>query len=119
MAVGSSRTMHLGRMAMTPGDGDALLLPAGEQMRCVAAVFIHADLPQRVIHPLADLRRGDAEVLRREGDVLLHDVGYDLVIRVLKRPCPTLLADLQQQRFVRACPSRRPGRCRRWAAGSR
>ncbi len=53
-------------------------------MRGVHAVFIHADLPERRVDPLADLRARHAEVLRGEGNVVLHYVGDDLVVRVLE-----------------------------------
>ena len=65
-------------------DGDALLLPAGEQVRRVQAKVIHTDLPEGGIHPRAYFLRRDAEVLGREGHVVLDDVGDDLVIGILK-----------------------------------
>ena len=65
-------------------DGHALLLSAGEQVRRVQAKIIHADLLQGCIHPCAYLLRRDAEILGREGYVILDDVGDDLVIRILK-----------------------------------
>ena len=65
-------------------DGHALLLPAGEQVRRVQAKIIHADLLERGIHPRAYFLRRDAEVLGREGHVVLDDVGDDLVIGILK-----------------------------------
>ena len=46
--------------------------------------FIHADGLERRVDALADLLRRHAEVFRREGDVLLDDVGDDLVVRVLE-----------------------------------
>ena len=65
-------------------DGHALLLSAGEQVRRVQAKIIHADLLQGCIHPCAYFLRRDAEILGREGYVILDDVGDDLVIRILK-----------------------------------
>ena len=65
-------------------DGNALLLPAGQELRGIGTVVVHADGFQRVVDALPDLRRGDAEVFRREGDVLLYNVRDDLVVRVLE-----------------------------------
>ena len=53
-------------------------------MRRVQAKIIHADLLQGCIHACAYLLRRDAEVLGREGHVVLDDVGDDLVIGILK-----------------------------------
>ena len=66
------------------GDGHPLLLSAGKEVRRVADELPHAHIPEGIIHPAADLLRGDAQVLRGEGHVLLHHVGNDLVVRVLK-----------------------------------
>ena len=66
------------------GDGDALLLPAGEEMGGVLAQLIHADLRERRVHAAAYLLRRHAEVFRREGHVVLNDVRNDLVVRVLE-----------------------------------
>ena len=67
-----------------PGDGDALLLAAGEEMGGVLPELIHPHGLQGVVHPAADLLRGDAQILRGEGHILLHHVGHDLVVRVLE-----------------------------------
>ena len=68
-------------------------------MRRMAAVFVHPNQLQRLVHAAADLLGGNPEILRRKGDVLLDHVGDHLVVRVLKdhahRP-----ADLKQQAFV-------------------
>ena len=80
-------------------DGDALLLPAGEQVRRVRAVFIHPHLPQRLIDAAANFIRRDAEVFRRERHVLLDHVRDDLVVRVLKHHADAA-PDLQQQRLI-------------------
>ena len=53
-------------------------------MRRVQAEVIHADLLQGCIHPCAYFLRRHAEVLRREGHIVLDDVCDDLVIGVLK-----------------------------------
>ena len=74
----------LGLHGQDPGDGHPLLLAAGEQMRRVHAEIIHAHLLESGVHPLADLLRGDAQILRREGHVVLHHVGDDLVVRILE-----------------------------------
>ena len=86
------------------GNGDPLLLAAGEQMGRVAGELAHAHRRQGVVHPLPDLPAGNPQVLRGEGHVLLHHVGHDLVVRVLEhhahRP-----ADGQQQMFVQGVHS--------------
>ena len=66
------------------GNGDALLLSAGEQMGRVGAVFVHSDRFQGVVHAAADLLRRYAEILRRKGHILLHHVGDQLVVGILK-----------------------------------
>ena len=74
-------------------NGDALLLPAGEQVRCVAGELLHAHRRQRIVHPPAYLRRRHTQVLRAEGYILLHHIGHDLIVRVLEhhpRPPPYL-----------------------------
>ena len=81
------------------GDGHPLLLAAGQQMGRVAGEFRHAHRRQGVIHPLADLIAGDAQILRCEGHILLHHVGNDLVIRILEHHAHTA-ADLQQEGFI-------------------
>ena len=47
-------------------------------------VLVHAHQLQGVVHPAADLRGRDPKVLRGEGHVLLHHIGHNLVVRVLK-----------------------------------
>ena len=61
--------------------------------------FIHTHRLQRVVHAPADLGGGDAEVFGGESHVLLHHVGDDLVIRVLKDHAHRA-ADIQQQIVV-------------------
>ena len=53
-------------------------------MRRVQAEVIHADLPEGRVHARTDLLRRHAEVLRREGHIVLDDVCDDLVIGILK-----------------------------------
>ena len=70
---------------MTPGNGDALLLTAGEQMGRVRP-GIRTYPP--AFRALSTRRRisgaGHAQILRAKGHVLLHHVGNDLVVRVLE-----------------------------------
>ena len=47
-------------------------------------VLIHANLLQRLIHPLTDGRACNAQVLRAESHILLHHIGHDLVVRILE-----------------------------------
>ena len=51
---------------------------------CVGAVGAHAYDLQRTVHPFPDLCRGNAQVFRRKGYILLHHIGNNLVIRILK-----------------------------------
>ena len=82
-----------------PGDGDALLLSAGEEVGGVLPELVHAHRLQGVVHPAADLLRGHPQILRGEGHVLLHHVGYDLVVRVLEHHAHGA-ADVQQLLLV-------------------
>ena len=50
----------------------------------VAPVFIHTDLLQRLIHPVTDLRAGNAQIFRAEGHILFHHIGNDLVVGILE-----------------------------------
>ena len=65
-----------------------------------------------MIHPLPDLIRPDAEILRAESDILLHNRRDNLVIRILKNHAG-LLADLPEIRGIRGIhivdPHRPPG----------
>ncbi len=81
------------------GNGDALLLAAGEQMGRVGDKLAHTHGGQGIVHPAADLLRGHAQVLRGKGHVLLHHVGDDLVVRVLEHHAHPA-ADLQKQFLV-------------------
>ena len=80
-------------------DGHALLLPARQELRGVGAVVVHPDGPERVVDALPDLLRRDAEVFRRKGDVLLYDIGDDLVVRVLEDHAD-VLPDGEKHRLV-------------------
>ena len=55
-------------------NGHALLLPAGQKMRRMFAVFIHANELRRLVYAAADLLRRHAEVFRRERHILLDHV---------------------------------------------
>ena len=91
------------------GNGHALLLSAGEQVRRMAGVFLHAHSLQSIVHPLADFLRGHTQVLRGKGHILLHHIGYDLVIRVLEYHSDSA-AHLQQKRRVRRVQPLHPNR---------
>ena len=65
-------------------DGHALLLAAGQAVRRLPPVFIHADRLERVVHALSDLRGRHAHVFERKRHVLLDDRGDQLVIRILE-----------------------------------
>ncbi len=80
------------------GNGDALLLAAGEVVGRVEGELLHAHGLQGRRHPGLDFRRGHAQVLRAKGHVLLHHVGYDLVVRVLEHHAHPA-ADLQKRRL--------------------
>ena len=82
-----------------PRDGDALFLPAGEEVRRVGDEFIHAHGPQCRVHPAADFLRGHPQVLRGEGHILFHHVGNDLVVRILEHHTHPL-ADGQKKLLV-------------------
>ena len=58
----------------------------------MAAVLVHAHGPQTLFHSFPDLLRGNAQVLRTESHVLLHQLADNLVIRVLEHH-PRPLAD--------------------------
>ena len=81
------------------GNGHPLLLSAGEQVRRMAGKITHTHRLQRIVHPLTNFLRRNAQIFRGKGHILLHHVGDDLVIRVLEHhahPPP----DLQQHRLV-------------------
>ena len=59
----------------------------------------HAHLLKRLVHPHPDIGGGDAQILRAEGHVLLHDGGDQLIVRVLEHHAH-LLPDGQQVPFV-------------------
>ena len=50
----------------------------------VIAVMVHTHLFEGIIHPLADHRCGNTQVLRAKCHILLHHVGNDLVIGILE-----------------------------------
>src|SRR6266851_779956 len=73
-------------------DRHALLLPAGELMRGAPAKMLDIEPAYCGGDALVDLGPRQAEVLRTERDVLLHDRRDDLVVGVLKDH-PDHLAD--------------------------
>ena len=46
--------------------------------------LIHSNGLQGVVHPAADLLGRDAQVLWGKGNIFLHHIGHDLVVRVLE-----------------------------------
>ena len=81
------------------GDGHPLLLSPGEEMGGVAGKGCHAHGGQALVHPLADLRRGEAHVFAGKGHILLHHGGDDLVVGVLEDH-PRRLAHVEEMGFV-------------------
>ena len=116
MAVGSSSTTQLRPHGQHAGYGHALLLAAGEQVRRVQAVLVHAHGLERLVHAAAYLAALHAQVLRREGDVVLHDVGDYLVVRVLEDQADRA-AHVQEPVLVRRCLCRPPSTLARLWAG--
>ena len=80
-------------------DGHTLLLSAGQELRGVGTVIVHADGFERVVDAPPDLRGGDAEVFRRKGDVFFYDIRDDLVIGVLEHHAD-MLPDGEKLFFV-------------------
>ena len=70
-------------------------------MGSVLPELIHIYRLQGLIHPLADLFRGDAQIFRCKGHILLHHIGDDLVVRVLKHHTHRA-ADVQQPVLIRS-----------------
>ena len=67
--------------------------------RGVAGVLGHAHGLQGLVHPSAYLIRGDAQILRGKGYVLLHHTGHNLVVRILEHHAHGA-ADVQQPALV-------------------
>lgn len=65
-------------------DGNPLLLSAGQAVRLMAGVFLHADQRQRLVDTPANLSRGNTQVFRTKGHVLLNDGGNQLVVGILE-----------------------------------
>ena len=72
------------------GDGDALLLAAGEARGVGLGEGAHGDAVELAADAALDLGGLDAEVLGAEGDVVLHDRGDDLVVGVLEHEAEAL-----------------------------
>ena len=55
-----------------PGQGDPLLLAAGELVGFAEFVILHADGPESLPHPLAALRARNAPLFQAVGDILVN-----------------------------------------------
>ena len=66
------------------GDGNALLLSAGQKMGRVTAVLLHTYLLQRIIHPVTDCRCSNAQILRAKCHIFFNHIGDDLIIGILE-----------------------------------
>ena len=62
-------------------------------------VLIHIHLLQGLVHPAADLGAGNAQILRAKCHILLHHIGNDLIVRVLKHHSH-VPADHHEPRFI-------------------
>jgi len=71
-------------MASTPARERRRFSPPGEGVRVALFKAGHPHCPEAVVDPAPDLRGGQAEIPRPEGDVLLHRHPDDLAVRVLK-----------------------------------
>ena len=65
----------------------------------MAGELRHAHRRQGVVHPAANFRRGDTQILRGKGHILLHHVGHDLIVGILEHHTHPA-ADLQQKVLV-------------------
>ncbi len=65
----------------------------------MAGIVRHPHGGQGRVHPLPDFRRGNPQVLRAKGHVLLYHAGDNLVVGVLEHHAH-LAADIQQLRLV-------------------
>ena len=86
-----------------------LFLTAGELIRRAVTVLRHSYLLQSIVHPLPDLFRRHAQILRAEPDILFYHRCNDLIVRILKHHTCTL-ADIPQLIFVLRIPSSDPHR---------
>ncbi len=74
----------LGLHGQRAGDGEALLLPAGEQVRLASLETGEPDGRERFVDATTNLRPLQSEVLGSERDVILHGGRHDLVVGMLK-----------------------------------
>ena len=65
-------------------DCDSLLLSAGQTVRRLCTVFVHADGTQCIVNALADLCGRHAHVLQRKCYIFLDHSGDQLVVRILE-----------------------------------
>ena len=72
------------------GDGDALLLAAGQVGRVGVRMREHADIGQGIMHALGDVGLWDAEVFRAKGHIVGHDARHHLILGMLKHAAHAL-----------------------------
>ena len=65
-------------------DGNSLLLSAGQTVRRLCAVFVHADGTQCIVNALADFLGRHAHVLQRKCNIFFNNGGDKLVVRILE-----------------------------------
>ena len=80
-------------------DCDSLLLSAGQTVRRLCTVFVHADGTQCIVNALADLCGRHAHVLQRKCNIFFNNGSDKLVVRVLEHHRNSL-ADLVGVVFV-------------------
>jgi hypothetical protein len=85
---------NLGFDGKEPGEGDALLLAAGESIGLAVLVAFEADGPYRKGDALPHLVVGDPEVFEAESHVVLHEGGDEAVLGVLEEDAE-VFADLE------------------------
>ena len=70
--------------SQNPGNGNALLLPAGQELGRTLFKAAHAYALQSAAHFFRNILFRRAEVSQPKGDILLHQRGDELIVRVLK-----------------------------------
>ena len=65
-------------------DCDSLLLSAGQTVRRLCTVFVHADGTQCIVNALADLCGRHTHVLQRKCDIFFNNGSDKLVVRILE-----------------------------------
>ena len=81
------------------GDGHALLLPAGQTVGGLFAVFQHSHGFEALFYALPDFLCGNTHIFGAEADVLFNNLADDLVVRILKDHAGCL-ADVPEQRLI-------------------